>query len=83
MRVTDLIPNPQALLTREYWRDRAAIVSGRATEYPVRKEIPEEPNFRSPQPQTNARTTASGTENQTTASAPTQMRLPVRRAIQT
>lgn len=72
MRITDLIPTPQALLTREYWRDRAAIVSGRATEYPVRKEIPEEPNFRSPQPQTNARTTASGTENQTTASAPTQ-----------
>ncbi|MBZ5666303.1 MAG: SLBB domain-containing protein [Acidobacteriia bacterium] len=38
MRVRDLIPNPQALLTRRYWRDRAAIVNGRATEYPVRAE---------------------------------------------
>lgn len=36
MRVRDLIPNAQALLTRRYWRDRAAIVNGRATEYPVR-----------------------------------------------
>ncbi len=35
MRVTDLIPNAQALLTRRYWRDRAAIVNGTATEYPV------------------------------------------------
>ncbi len=38
MRVRDLIPNPQALLTRRYWLDRAAIVNGRATEYPVRTE---------------------------------------------
>jgi protein involved in polysaccharide export with SLBB domain len=35
MRVRDLIPNAQALLTRGYWRNRAAIVNGRATEYPV------------------------------------------------
>jgi protein involved in polysaccharide export with SLBB domain len=35
MRVTDLIPNAQALLTRRYWRDRAAIVNGTATEYPI------------------------------------------------
>ncbi len=35
MRVRDLIPNAQALLTRRYWRDRAAIVNGRATEYPI------------------------------------------------
>ncbi len=41
MRVRDLIPNPQALLTRRYWRDRAAIVNGRATEYPVRSERPQ------------------------------------------
>jgi protein involved in polysaccharide export with SLBB domain len=32
MRVRDLIPDAQALLTRGYWRDRAAIVKGRATE---------------------------------------------------
>jgi protein involved in polysaccharide export with SLBB domain len=38
MRVRDLIPNAQALLTRRYWRDRAAIVNGRATEYPVRTD---------------------------------------------
>jgi len=35
MRVTDVLPNAQALLTRRYWRDRAAIVNGSATEYPV------------------------------------------------
>jgi len=40
MRVTDLIPNAQALLTRRYWRDRAAIVNGRATEYPVSSKRP-------------------------------------------
>ena len=39
MRIRDLIPDPQALLTRRYWRDRAAIVNGRATEYPVSAEI--------------------------------------------
>lgn len=38
MRVRDLIPDAQALLTRGYWRDRAAIVNGSATEYPVRNE---------------------------------------------
>ena len=40
MRVRDLIPDAQALLTRRYWLDRAAIVNGRATEYPVRTELP-------------------------------------------
>ena len=35
MRVRDLIPNAQALLTRRYWRNRAAIVNGRSTEYPI------------------------------------------------
>jgi len=35
MRVRDLIPDAQALLTRRYWQSRAAIVNGRATEYPV------------------------------------------------
>ncbi len=38
MRVRDLIPNAQALLTRRYWRNRAAIVNGRATEYPLATE---------------------------------------------
>ena len=40
MRVSDLIPDAQALLTRRYWRDRAAIVNGRATEYPVQTPPP-------------------------------------------
>jgi protein involved in polysaccharide export with SLBB domain len=35
MRIRDLIPDAQALLTRRYWRSRAAIVNGSATEYPV------------------------------------------------
>lgn len=36
MRIRDLIPNPEALLTRQYWLNRAAIGNGHATEYPVR-----------------------------------------------
>jgi protein involved in polysaccharide export with SLBB domain len=41
MRVRDLIPNTQALLTRRYWRNRAAIVNGRETEYPVTPQRPQ------------------------------------------
>ena len=44
MRVSDLIPNAEALLTRRYWLDRAAIGNGRATEYPV--QPPRPPTFR-------------------------------------
>ena len=36
MRIRDLLPSPEALLTRRYWLDRAAIGNGHATEYPVR-----------------------------------------------
>lgn len=36
MRILDLIPTPEALLTRRYWIDRADIGNGHATEYPVR-----------------------------------------------
>jgi protein involved in polysaccharide export with SLBB domain len=71
MRISDLIPNAQALLTRQYWRDRASIVSGRATEYPIRRETPQEQPFHSPQPQ-NQRTTTNVTENQTNTNAPAQ-----------
>jgi len=35
MRLRDLLPNPEALLTRRYWLDRAAIGTGHATEYPI------------------------------------------------
>jgi protein involved in polysaccharide export with SLBB domain len=40
MRVRDLIPDAQALLTRNYWRNRADSVTGKETEYPVKKETP-------------------------------------------
>lgn len=36
MRIRDLIPNAEALLTRHYWLDRAAIGNGNDTEYPVK-----------------------------------------------
>src|SRR6202008_1305084 len=32
MRIRDLIPNAEALLTRKYWLDRAAIGEGHSTE---------------------------------------------------
>jgi protein involved in polysaccharide export with SLBB domain/uncharacterized protein involved in exopolysaccharide biosynthesis len=41
MHIRDLIPNPEALLPREYWLNRANITDGRQTEYPVRKEVPD------------------------------------------
>ncbi|MGA3080374.1 MAG: SLBB domain-containing protein [Terracidiphilus sp.] len=41
MHVRDLIPNPEALLPREYWLNRASITDGRQTEYPVRKQVPD------------------------------------------
>ncbi len=70
MKITDLIPDAQALLTREYWRDRAAIVSGRSTEYPVRKEAAQPQPFRSPPQQNNGQPRTNGSETQSTASAP-------------
>jgi protein involved in polysaccharide export with SLBB domain len=39
MRVRDLIPDAQSLLTRRYWRSRTAIINGRATEYPIGAEL--------------------------------------------
>jgi protein involved in polysaccharide export with SLBB domain len=51
MRVRDVIPDAQALLTRRYWRNRAAIVNGRATEYPIPPGRPQNgssPNQRQP-----------------------------------
>ncbi len=58
MRVRDLIPDAQALLTRRYWRNRAAIVNGTATEYPVRPPLP-----------LNAPPTAAGTQTRSNANA--------------
>ncbi|HKU26889.1 MAG TPA: SLBB domain-containing protein [Candidatus Sulfotelmatobacter sp.] len=36
MHLRDLIPSPEAMLTRRYWLERAAIGNGHATEYPIR-----------------------------------------------
>jgi protein involved in polysaccharide export with SLBB domain len=66
MRVRDLIPNPQSLLTRRYWRDRAAIVNGRATEYPIPSERSQ--NNRSPNQQlTNGMNGTANPDNQDAA----------------
>jgi protein involved in polysaccharide export with SLBB domain len=53
MRVRDLIPDAQALLTRRYWRSRSTIVNGRATEYPVTPELPQNRSSGLTQPQAN------------------------------
>jgi protein involved in polysaccharide export with SLBB domain len=66
MRVRDLIPDAQALLTRRYWRNRAAIVNGRATEYPIR---PEE-ELR--QPLIQAPSTTTPTKSNTTQTNPSE-----------
>lgn len=55
MRVRDLIPDAQALLTRRYWRNRAAIVNGSATEYPIR-QLPSQNAAPSNQPAGNGST---------------------------
>jgi len=76
MRITDLIPDAQALLTREYWRDRAAIVSGRSTEYPLRKEAAQQQPFRQQQAQNNGQaTTTNGAEARTTPNTSSQNQL--------
>jgi protein involved in polysaccharide export with SLBB domain len=61
MRVRDLIPDAQALLTRPYWRDRAAIVNGRATEYPLRSEIERRQNTAGPNQQPTSSTSGTAT----------------------
>lgn len=60
MRISDLIPNAQALLSRRYWRNRAAIVNGRATEYPVRPPTPANNRSTVNQPPANGTTTNGG-----------------------
>ncbi|MGA8274475.1 MAG: SLBB domain-containing protein [Candidatus Sulfotelmatobacter sp.] len=67
MRVRDLIPNSQALLTRRYWRNRAAIVNGRATEYPVLPAPVQNNRSATNRQQTNGATpNGAGTTNGTT-----------------
>jgi protein involved in polysaccharide export with SLBB domain len=67
MRIRDLIPDAQALLTRRYWLDRAAIVNGRATEYPVRAEQNRRCGYYL---QPNNGTTQNGSTNGTTNGTP-------------
>jgi len=56
MRVRDLIPDAQALLTRRYWRNRAAIVNGSATEYPIPAAATQNARNNQSQPQSNGPT---------------------------
>ena len=63
MRVRDLIPDAQALLTRHYWLDRAAIVNGRGTEYPVRTELQRNVRCGLNRQQTNGVTPNGNTSN--------------------
>ncbi|HVR26894.1 MAG TPA: SLBB domain-containing protein [Candidatus Polarisedimenticolia bacterium] len=58
MRISDLIPDVQSLLTRRYWRNRAAIVNGRATEYPVQAPSQQTQSNRSPSNQQPSNGTA-------------------------
>ncbi len=62
MRIRDLIPDAQALLTRHYWQDRAMVVKGRATEYPIEK-VP----AAGTQPPNQQQTTSSQPTGSTTA----------------
>jgi protein involved in polysaccharide export with SLBB domain len=52
MRVSNLIPDAQTLLTRPYWLGRAEMTDGRSTEYPIR-DVPipgRADNSKSPEP---------------------------------
>jgi len=69
MRISDLIPNAQALLTRRYWRNRAAIVNGSATEYPLRNILSPSNGSVPNQQSTNGTAPNSGASNSTTTPA--------------
>jgi protein involved in polysaccharide export with SLBB domain len=70
MRVSDLIPDAQSLLTRRYWINRAANVNGRGTEYPVATEHPRMFTCLPNQQQTSG-TTPGNTMSGTTATTKT------------
>lgn len=40
MKILDLIPNSQALLTRAYWLNRTLMVDNRSTAYPIKPDRP-------------------------------------------
>jgi len=70
MRVRDLIPDAQALLTRRYWLDRAAIVNGQATEYPVRRQPSRNVRCRPSRQPTSGTTTLNDATGATDSVAP-------------
>jgi len=45
MKVRDLIPDAQTLLTRPYWLSRAGMTNGRSTEYPIRPKLAPKSRF--------------------------------------
>jgi protein involved in polysaccharide export with SLBB domain len=77
MRVRDLIPDAQALLTRRYWRNRAAIVNGRATEYPVPRQLPQNRASNLNQQKANGSTADSAAAMQSTQNSNSQDNLPI------
>jgi len=57
MRISDLIPNKETLLTRQYWLNQAQLVNGQATQYPIPRRV------RNEQTEANGRTqTGAGQE---------------------
>ena len=75
MRVRDLIPDAQALLTRSYWLGRAGMTNGRSTEYPIRPipAVQSTPKPNSPETTgTPSAGKASGGSHQNPASDPSQ-----------
>lgn len=87
MRIRDLIPSPEALLTRRYWLDRAAIGEGHSTEYPVRpgfnvRCLPTARQANIPSPGTPTNQTASSQNNQQTAPQTTPQTSPQAYGVQ-
>jgi protein involved in polysaccharide export with SLBB domain len=77
MRVRDLIPNTQALLTRRYWRNRAAIVNGNATEYPIGSALTQNnPPGSTSQPLNGSKENATTTSGGNTANTTNQNSVP-------
>ena len=74
MRIRDLIASPEALLTRRYWLDRAAIGNGHSTEYPVGPAVrclPAAQTSTQPSAPANASTPSQQSANATAESQPT------------
>jgi protein involved in polysaccharide export with SLBB domain len=77
MRVRDLIPDAQALLTRRYWRNRAAIVNGRATEYPIPSRLPQNNTSSLSQQQANGSSANGTATSKSTENSNSQDNLPI------